>query len=377
MSIENGFETQVERSLGLQFRSSMRSHPDYTALRHEWELSKGLPPADLLQARWACAFTNSETYFFRHHEQVQSISAQIRRRLQLQPSVQVWCAGCATGAEPFSLVLQLALEGLSTAEFDRLTIIGSDVNSQSLDLAKAGIYRDWALRSLSPSLLSNYFEKTDRGTRILLPWRAQVQFIWHNLVSTQPIGSQPTGDLSSTLGKFDIILCRNVLLHLHSVGRELVWQQLLQHLNHNGSIYIGITETGFHCSGMNLDPTLAHYFRTPEPATSCPPKDPPLPTGALTLRPLKLLDSTAEMEYSRALSAAARHDWNQAKHFLRRALYLDPHHRQAHLQLGIACSHLGNWKMAQKCLKNADGYPSNGPSAILRQKLERLLDAHQ
>ncbi|WP_419899392.1 CheR family methyltransferase [Roseomonas sp. USHLN139] len=196
-------------------------------------------------AEWAALeaeITIGETFFFRYAEQfaalADTILPDILERRGEEKKIRVWSAGCASGAEPYSLAILLhRLLGEDLQRW-RPALIGSDLNAAVLAQARRGEYSRWALRSLPAEELERDFTTVEDGRRFQLrpQFRAMVQFERHNLLSLLD-GSSPL-----QFSEFDLILCRNVLIYFHPEVVEQVVRALAERLREGGWLLLGHAE---------------------------------------------------------------------------------------------------------------------------------------
>jgi chemotaxis protein methyltransferase CheR len=101
-----------------------------------------------------------ETYFFRSSEQFTVFSEvaipRLMRANRARP-LRILSAGCATGEEPYSLAITIRELGASAPA--RVSILGFDINPESIAKARAGRYSAWAMRAAPPAFLRNQFER--------------------------------------------------------------------------------------------------------------------------------------------------------------------------------------------------------------------------
>ena len=172
-----------------------------------------------------------ETYFFREqpglealceHAAAPAIAAHGRARL--------WCAASATGEEPLTLSMLLARQGL----LDRTTVVASDISQRSLDRARQGAYRSWALRRPLEPEEQRWFEISERGFQFSPALIERVE--WHrlNLLDREAIGD---------LGLFDGIACRNVLIYFREDTVRKVIENLVLSLKPGGLLLLGASES--------------------------------------------------------------------------------------------------------------------------------------
>jgi chemotaxis protein methyltransferase CheR len=169
------------------------------------------------EAEWVrleAEITIGETFFFRYAEQFaalrETILPEIVERKRHERRLRVWSAGCATGAEPYSLAILIhELLGEDLPNW-RVNIVGTDINEGFLATARRGRFGKWALRALSAEQRAGYFAPAEREQWQLRPeYKSLVRFEKHNLLSLLD-GTSPL-----QFSEFDLILCRNVLIYFH------------------------------------------------------------------------------------------------------------------------------------------------------------------
>ena len=165
-------------------------------------------------SRLEAEITIGETFFFRYAEQFaalrETILPEIIERKSVARRLRIWSAGCATGAEPYSLaILVNEILGESLGSW-RVTIVGTDINDSFLKAARQARFGKWALRSMPDQERNRYFVDAGKEQWQVRPeFRYLVRFERHNLLSLLD-GSSPI-----EFADFDLILCRNVLIYFH------------------------------------------------------------------------------------------------------------------------------------------------------------------
>ena len=144
--------------------------------------------------------------------------------------LRVWCAGCATGEEAYTLAL-LATQAFAPAPAP-VNVLGTDVSRAALAAAAAGRYRERAVRVLEPPLRSRYFHHAPDGSYVIsdLP-RRLVRFRPHNLARD---AYPPPGEAA-----FDLITCRNVLIYFSAPLVSIVIDSLERSLRPGGMLRAG------------------------------------------------------------------------------------------------------------------------------------------
>jgi chemotaxis protein methyltransferase CheR len=184
------------------------------------------------------AFTVNETYFYREDHQLRCLTADLLAERLLVRSrgtpIRIWCAPCSTGEEPYSVAMWL-LENWDLVDEYEIEIIGSDIDTQVLEAARAGVFGKRALMRLSPHLIEKYFDRADvEKWKILDDLRASVQFSQVNIVESAQ---------TRAFGHFDVIFCRNVLIYFDDTSRRVAAENLYENLLPGGFICLGHTES--------------------------------------------------------------------------------------------------------------------------------------
>lgn len=202
-----------------------------------------LTTAPLTQADFdtlASRLTVGETYFYREPQAFEALRREIVPELVARRGaagqLRVWSAGCSTGEEPYSLAIGLRRH-LPELQGWKLSILGTDINPESLRKARAGIYRSWSFRGAPEWLIRDYF--VPHGTdeiRIRAEIREAVEFRQLNLATdTYPALPNHTNGL-------DLIFCRNVLMYFSPSQVKRVVAALSRSLAPGGFLVLGVCE---------------------------------------------------------------------------------------------------------------------------------------
>jgi chemotaxis protein methyltransferase CheR len=184
--------------------------------------------------------TIGETSFFRHPEHFDALRAVVipdcLARNAGWRQLRIWSAGCANGAEAYSLAI--VLHGLLGPELPAWTIdiVASDINRTFLSEAAAGRYSAWTLRDVPDAQRSAYFHADGAEWTIREPYKRHVRFVQHNLI----------GDaipcLHKGIGAFDIIMCRNVMIYLDEARNRHLAHGLHAALAEGGWLFTAPTD---------------------------------------------------------------------------------------------------------------------------------------
>lgn len=184
------------------------------------------------------AFTINETYFYREDHQLSALSGEILpeviRTKRPGDLVRIWSLPCSTGEEPYSIAIWL-LENWRLVDAYNVEIVGSDIDTHALDQARAGRYGSRALARLPVAVVESYFEAKHKHCRtIIQDLRESVRFAPANIIDR--------GGLTG-LGKFDVILCRNLLIYFDDASRLVAAENLFESLNPGGFLCLGHSES--------------------------------------------------------------------------------------------------------------------------------------
>jgi chemotaxis protein methyltransferase CheR len=251
------FRDLVEREVGIHLSSVKQALVNARLLSRIRELGLATfqdyydrviaSPHDEL-IRFINAICTNETRFFREPAQFEYLRTALVNRWRAEGDahrrarrLRVWSAACSSGEEPYTLAMTL----LDCLPPDwAVEIVATDVSTKVLDKAVKAVYPMERVREI-PSELHQRFLLRGVGSRagsfrIGPSARAAVTFQRENLV---------TGDFNG-LGRFDLILCRNVLMYFRPETRRNVVSRLLGQLNPAGQLFVGHSES---LHGLDLE----------------------------------------------------------------------------------------------------------------------------
>lgn len=183
-------------------------------------------------------FTVNETYFYREERHFACLSDKLLPAIAADKKpgdkIRIWALPCSTGEEAYSIAIWL-LEHWAMVDAYHVEIVGSDINTRALAEAVEGDYGERALARLPPRLIAQYFEpEHDGNRRIIQDLRESVIFTPANLIDAATLAPQ---------GKFDVILCRNVLIYFDDAARVTALENLYDSLLPGGFLILGHTES--------------------------------------------------------------------------------------------------------------------------------------
>jgi chemotaxis protein methyltransferase CheR len=195
-----------------------------------------------LQRKIIDAITTGETLFFRDTSPFELLQHKILpdlidRRTRSAPNgsaftIRIWSAACSTGQEVYSVAIVLK-ELLGNSPRINIRLVGTDISDQAVATASRGIYNRFEIeRGLPAEKLARYFTPLEGGWKVRDELRATATFRTVNLLED-----------FSHMGRFDIILCRNVAIYFTEPDRVQLFQRMGRALEPDGSLIIGSTES--------------------------------------------------------------------------------------------------------------------------------------
>lgn len=180
------------------------------------------------------ALLNQESSFFRDAAVLDMVGAAIQEMRAHAPTrnIRVWSAGCSMGQEPLSLAMLFA-EQVEATGGRMPEIVATDVSEAALTRARMGRFSQFEIqRGLPIRRMMRWFD-ADGGDWAAKPELVrQISFRRLNLVA-DPL----------PIGKFDVVLCRNVLLYLSPTLRRQVLDRLASVMRPGGLLVLGAGET--------------------------------------------------------------------------------------------------------------------------------------
>jgi len=230
-------ESFLRRRLAVRMRArGVESYREYLAV-----LQSGPAELDALLD----ALTINVSYFFRDRAAIGALRDSVlapllaRRAETGQRHLTAWSAGCAAGEEPYSVVMLLAdLLGGSFADW-KLEIDATDIDAAALARARRGVYQRVSFSPgggsipqhlLQAHYVARFFIYDEDRFTIRPEIRSLVTFRRHDLTQTPP---RP---------RYDLILCRNVLIYFARQHQERIISHLLHHLEPGGYLMLGMAE---------------------------------------------------------------------------------------------------------------------------------------
>ena len=189
------------------------------------------------------AMTTNETLWFRDagpwkiFKDTLLPAAAERIESRAASKMRIWCAACSTGQEPYSLAMLIS-QFVDDRKSPKLTrqsfqITATDISPSALFVAMSGRYDLMAAtRGLDPEIQKRFFEEDGTSLVVRPEVKSMVDFQKRNLLE----------DLS-TLGPFDAVLCRNVLIYFDNDTRKSIVSRIAERMNPSAALILGGAES--------------------------------------------------------------------------------------------------------------------------------------
>lgn len=149
-----------------------------------------------------------------------------------QQQLRIWSAACSSGQEAYSLSIALEEYRARGARIEA-EIVGTDISPAMIAQAKEARYTASTInRGLSAERRDRYFQRNGEDWQVRPEIRRRAQFMVHNLL-----------DSYASLGRFDIIFCRNVLIYFSADSRENILNRMIQQMRPGGYLIVGASES--------------------------------------------------------------------------------------------------------------------------------------
>ncbi len=182
------------------------------------------------------ALLNNETSFYRDRTSFDLFEGAGLARLQgaraATRRLRIWCAGCSTGQEAYTLAMIFADQAERWRDW-RIDILATDVSRGAIATARAGRYGHFEIqRGLAAAKMVRWFDRDGESWQATARLRAAVRFQVGSLLDAAP-----------SAARFDAILCRNVLLYFTPSIRRLAFSRLAAAIADDGALMLGAGET--------------------------------------------------------------------------------------------------------------------------------------
>jgi chemotaxis protein methyltransferase CheR len=182
--------------------------------------------------------TTNETYMFREFEQLAAFADVCLPELIAAKQktkdrrVRIWCAGCSSGEEAYTLAIIIREVFPDSANWD-IQIVATDIDENMIQRARNAVYGDRSVKFV-PADYSKHLIPTVTGFRIA-PETAR-------LVRVEKLNLNNPEEMKAMRG-YDFVFCRNVLIYFDAASQRSVLNHFYDALNSKGYIFLGHSES--------------------------------------------------------------------------------------------------------------------------------------
>jgi chemotaxis protein methyltransferase CheR len=232
ITLEDGKQYLVESRLAPLIREHKLESIEDLVVRLRSPLYNGL------QQQVVEAMVTTETTFFRDLHPFEALRKavipELIKKRQNMRCLNVWCAACSTGQEPYSLAIMFR-EHFPELSFWKINILATDLSRDVLARAREGRYNQVEVnRGLPAALLLKHFRQHGTSWQIHDDLRAMVDFQELNLIRAWP-----------PLPRMDVVFLRNVMIYFDVATKKLILDRMARVLQPDGYLLLGGAETTF------------------------------------------------------------------------------------------------------------------------------------
>jgi chemotaxis protein methyltransferase CheR len=200
--------------------------------------------------------TTNETSFWRNPPQIEAFQkivlpeAVALARSRFASRLRIWSAACSSGEEPYTLAMVCAEAKDTLLRGMQVEIVAADISEKVLGMAREGLYGAYTLRNLTPLQIKQHFHQLGPDQfEVKSELKQYVSFRNFNLVDYPAYGS---------LGAFDVIFCRNVLIYFDEVVKAKVIKGFHDQLHPKAFLLVGHSES---IHSFNAGFELMHFSK--------------------------------------------------------------------------------------------------------------------
>jgi two-component system CheB/CheR fusion protein len=174
------------------------------------------------------------TNFFRDPEAFAALEEQVIPHLLEKPAdqpIRVWVPGCTTGEEAYSIAMLLQERMDAMRKRFKVQIFATDIDSEALETARAGVYPDGIAADVSPERLARFFAQQNSAYHVHKTIRDMLIFSEQNAIADPPFS------------KVDLISCRNLLIYMEPELQKKVLSLFHYSLQPGGFLFLGTSES--------------------------------------------------------------------------------------------------------------------------------------
>ena len=186
------------------------------------------------------AITINETFFFRNEPQFAALQDYIlpevisRARAAGTNRIRVWSAAASTGEEPYTIAMIIKDKIQARFPSVRFEILATDINTQVLDIARRGLYKEYSIRNVPREYMQKYFRSDADRFYLHEDVKSMVEFRQLNLFDRTSL---------KLMRNFDVVIAANVLIYFDFNSKQSVVSSVYNSLNKGGYFFVGYSET--------------------------------------------------------------------------------------------------------------------------------------
>lgn len=174
------------------------------------------------------------TTFFRDREAFEVLEKHLSKILNSKSrgsQVRIWCAGCASGEEAYSMAFLIAKLLQNKLQEYNIQIFATDIDEKAINVARRGVYPEHLFMDVPDDILQDYTVKKGESREIIKSIRQLILFSKHDVTTNPPFL------------KLDLISCRNLLIYFGQSLQQQVIPIFHYALNPDGYLFLGKSET--------------------------------------------------------------------------------------------------------------------------------------
>jgi chemotaxis protein methyltransferase CheR len=165
--------------------------------------------------------------------------------LEKNGQLKIWSAACSTGEEPYTIAMILS----KFVPLSKVEILATDIDENVLARARLGIYSERSLNEVPLDMKRKYFTQEGMNYKVSDQIKSTVRFKKQNLLADQ------------FDSRFDLIVCRNVLIYFTEEAKETLYNKFSGALNDQGIFFVGSTEQIFNPDRFNLTSVDTFFYQ--------------------------------------------------------------------------------------------------------------------
>lgn len=161
--------------------------------------------------------------------------------------LKIWSAACATGDEPYSLVMAFSKH----IPLSNIRIFATDLDKSVIEQARIGLYNTKSIANVPVEFKKKYFTQVGNSYQISDEIKKRVEFKQHNLLK-DPYPRD-----------CNLIVCRNVVIYFTDEAKNEIYRKFYESLAPQGKLFIGSTEQIINYKTLGYEKVSSFFFTKP------------------------------------------------------------------------------------------------------------------